>query len=53
MDSTFDHSMALFVFHFYTVCKFGKFINFGLGTTGRSEEVEADLTYLISAVVLE
>ena len=42
-----DHSLSveqyftvvLFVFQFYPVCTFGKFINFGLGTV-RSERVE-------------
>ena len=31
--------MVLFVFQFYQVCNFGKFINFGIGTV-RSERVE-------------
>ena len=30
--------MVLFVFQFYSVCNFGKFINFGLGTV-RSERI--------------
>ena len=32
-------TVVLFVFHFYPVCKFGKVINFGLGTV-RSERVK-------------
>ena len=31
-------TVVLFVFQFYPVCKFGEFINFGLGTV-RSERV--------------
>ena len=32
-------AVVLFVFYFYQVCNFGKFINFGLGTV-RSERVK-------------
>ena len=37
-------TVALFVFQFYTVCNFGKFISFGLGTV-RSERVMLSINF--------
>ena len=38
-------SLVLFVFYFYSVCNFGKFLNFGLGTI-RNERVNNNRNFL-------
>ena len=43
-------SEVLFVFQFYPVCNFGKFINFGLGTV-RSERVKQQFIAIFGCCV--
>ena len=42
--------MVLFVFQFYPVCNFGKFISYGFGTV-QSEKVKRLLSYVLLTVV--
>ena len=45
-ESSTLHSVVLFVFQFYPVCNFGRFISFGLGTViSERVELRGDVIY--------